>query len=293
MKKRTKLSAVVTLAIISMPILAAAAPVGPISITGGGYTYLSSDTEIIANTGAGIYVGGPGGGTLTGNNITISVSGTGSNDAGIYVESARAGTGTTNECVVELGKTVVYSNRQAVVVASGSNGEGNIAKVVLGAGSSLNSAENSTVDSGGNKSLVQIGDNSIIIGKSHGSTLATLRASNAGRITVDDGVTVGNTNISFDNSVAVMASDGRKGKGLITIGNNSEIYSLSTGDGSNAVQAGYLSWGGLSSNPQKLEASGDVTVGDSATIRTRGDTSFAVHGIHADSTIYILSLIHI
>lgn len=287
MKKRTKLSAVVTLAIISMPILAAAAPVGPISITDGSDTNLPSGTEIIANTGAGIYVGGPDGGTLTGNNTTINVSGTGRDDAGIYVESARAGTGTTNACVVELGETVVYSKKQAVVVASGSSGEGNTAKVVLGAGSSLNSTESSTVNSSGNKALVQIGDDSIIIGSSHGSTLATLRAANAGRITVDDGVTVGNTNMSFDNSVAVMASNGRMGKGLITIGNNSEIYSLSTGDGSNAVQAGYLSLGGSSSNPQKLEASGDVTVGDSATIRTRGDTSFAVHGIHADSTIYI------
>ena len=58
MKKRTKLSAVVTLAIISMPILAAAGPVGPISITDGSYTNLPSDTAIIASTGAGIYVGG-------------------------------------------------------------------------------------------------------------------------------------------------------------------------------------------------------------------------------------------
>lgn len=287
MKKRTKLSAVVTLAIISMPILAAAGPVGPISITDGSSTNLPSDTAIIASTGAGIYVGGSGGGTLTGNNTTINVSGNGRNDAGIYVESARAGTGTTNACVVELGETVVHSKRQAVVVASGSRGEGNTAKVVLGAGSSLNSTDSSTVNSSGNKALVQIGDDSIIIGSSHDPTLATLRAANAGRITVDDGVTVGNTNTSFDNSVAVMASNGQMGKGLITIGNNSEIYSLSTGDGSNAVQAGYLSVGGSSSSPQKLEASGDVTVGDSATIRTIGDTSFAVHGIHADSTIYI------
>ena len=41
----------------------------------------------------------------------------------------------------------------------------------------------------------QIGDDSIIIGSSHDPTLATLRAANAGRITVDDGVTVGNTDV--------------------------------------------------------------------------------------------------
>ncbi|MBO1704478.1 hypothetical protein, partial [Eubacterium callanderi] len=53
------------------------------------------------------------------------------------------------------------------------------------------------------------------------------------------------------------------------------------------VQAGYLSYTGFNGVGTKQGSSGQISVGDKATIWTEGDESFAVYGIHADSTLYV------
>lgn len=282
MKKRTKLSAVVTLAIISMPIWAAAAPVGPISITDGSIVNLAADAEI--NTGsytAGIEISRPGGGTVLGDNVTITSDG-----YGIRILSYQIGAPNTNVGKVDLGKTIINSGDSAVRAESSSYGTETT--VILGEDSNLNSSNNSAIYSAGSTSLVQVGNNSKIFGNSYSATGAAISASNGGKIIVGDGVTLGHNNgRGYDvNSVAVMAS-GVIEKGIVIIGSDSIIYAKGKDYGSNAVQAGYLSYTGSSSGSTKHEAFGEVRVGDRANIWTEGNESFAVYGIHADSTIYI------
>lgn len=84
-----------------------------------------------------------------------------------------------------------------------------------------------------------------------------------------------------------MDGNASQGQSNITIGDDSTIYAKGKGYGANAVQAGYLSYTGFNGVGTKQGSSGQISVGDKATIWTEGDESFAVYGIHADSTLYV------
>ena len=143
----------------------------------------------------------------------------------------------------------------------------------------------------GKDSLLQIGDGSTVTGNSYGATGAALASSSGGKIEIGNGVTIGHDNIrGYDvNSIAVLSMDGNasQGQSNITIGDDSTIYAKGKGYGANAVQAGYLSYTGFNGVGTKQGSSGQISVGDKATIWTEGDESFAVYGIHADSTLYV------
>ena len=87
-----------------------------------------------------------------------------------------------------------------------------------------------------------------------------------------------------------MDGNASQGQSNITIGDDSTIYAKGKGYGANAVQAGYLSYTGFNGVGTKQGSSGQISVGDKATIWTEGDESFAVYGIHADSTLYVAKM---
>ena len=87
-----------------------------------------------------------------------------------------------------------------------------------------------------------------------------------------------------------MDGNASQGQSNITIGDDSTIYAKGKGYGANAVQAGYLSYTGFNGVGTKQGSSGQISVGDKATIWTEGDESFAVYGIHADSTLMLAKM---
>lgn len=283
MNNKKALRMAVTLAIINMPLLAQAADVSPVRITDGSTYTMTADSVI--NTGSnttGIFVGYKDGGTIVGDNVTVTSDG-----YGIQIQTyATGGVAGSGDCSIELGKTIVEAKSSAVRVDSSSYGQK--ATVILGAGSILNSSANSAVYVTGKDSLLQIGDGSTVTGNSYGATGAALASSSGGKIEIGNGVTIGHDNIrGYDvNSIAVLSMDGNasQGQSNITIGDDSTIYA---GYGANAVQAGYLSYTGFNGVGTKQGSSGQISVGDKATIWTEGDESFAVYGIHADSTLYV------
>lgn len=286
MDNKKALRMAVTLAIMNMPLLAQAADVSPVRITDGSTYTITADSVI--NTGSnttGIFVGYKDGGTIVGDNVTVTSDG-----YGIQIQTyATGGVAGSGDCSIELGKTIVDAKSSAVRLDSSSYGQK--AKVILGAGSILNSSANSAVYVTGKDSLLQIGDDSTVTGNSYGATGAALASSNGGRIEVGNGVTIGHDNIrGYDvNSIAVLSMDGNasQGQSNITIGDDSTIYAKGKGYGANAVQAGYLSYTGFNGVGTKQGSSGQISVGDRATIWTEGDESFAVYGIHADSTLFV------
>lgn len=286
MNNKKALRMAVTLAIINMPLLAQAADVSPVRITDGSTYTMTADSVI--NTGSnttGIFVGYKDGGTIVGDNVTVTSDG-----YGIQIQTyATGGVAGSGDCSIELGKTIVEAKSSAVRVDSSSYGQK--ATVILGAGSILNSSANSAVYVTGKDSLLQIGDGSTVTGNSYGATGAALASSSGGKIEIGNGVTIGHDNIrGYDvNSIAVLSMDGNasQGQSNITIGDDSTIYAKGKGYGANAVQAGYLSYTGFNGVGTKQGSSGQISVGDKATIWTEGDESFAVYGIHADSTLYV------
>lgn len=286
MDNKKALRMAVTLAIINMPLLAQAADVSPVRITDGSTYTMTADSVI--NTGSnttGIFVGYKDGGTIVGDNVTVTSDG-----YGIQIQTyATGGVAGSGDCSIKLGKTIVEAKSSAVRVDSSSYGQK--ATVILGAGSILNSSANSAVYVTGKDSLLQIGDGSTVTGNSYGATGAALASSSGGKIEIGNGVTIGHDNIrGYDvNSIAVLSMDGNasQGQSNITIGDDSTIYAKGKGYGANAVQAGYLSYTGFNGVGTKQGSSGQISVGDKATIWTEGDESFAVYGIHADSTLYV------
>ncbi|MED9991832.1 MAG: autotransporter outer membrane beta-barrel domain-containing protein [Phascolarctobacterium faecium] len=286
MDNKKALRMAVTLAIINMPLLAQAADVSPVRITDGSTYTMTADSVI--NTGSnttGIFVGYKDGGTIVGDNVTVTSDG-----YGIQIQTyATGGVAGGGDCSIKLGKTIVEAKSSAVRVDSSSYGQK--ATVILGAGSILNSSANSAVYVTGKDSLLQIGDGSTVTGNSYGATGAALASSSGGKIEIGNGVTIGHDNIrGYDvNSIAVLSMDGNasQGQSNITIGDDSTIYAKGKGYGANAVQAGYLSYTGFNGVGTKQGSSGQISVGDKATIWTEGDESFAVYGIHADSTLYV------
>lgn len=286
MNNKKALRMAVTLAIINMPLLAQAADVSPVRITDGSTYTMTADSVI--NTGSnttGIFVGYKDGGTIVGDNVTVTSDG-----YGIQIQTyATGGVAGSGDCSIKLGKTIVEAKSSAVRVDSSSYGQK--ATVILGAGSILNSSANSAVYVTGKDSLLQIGDGSTVTGNSYGATGAALASSSGGKIEIGNGVTIGHDNIrGYDvNSIAVLSMDGNasQGQSNITIGDDSTIYAKGKGYGANAVQAGYLSYTGFNGVGTKQGSSGQISVGDKATIWTEGDESFAVYGIHADSTLYV------
>ena len=286
MDNKKALRMAVTLAIINMPLLAQAADVSPVRITDGSTYTMTADSVI--NTGSnttGIFVGYKDGGTIVGDNVTVTSDG-----YGIQIQTYdTGGVAGSGDCSIKLGKTIVEAKSSAVRVDSSSYGQK--ATVILGAGSILNSSANSAVYVTGKDSLLQIGDGSTVTGNSYGATGAALASSSGGKIEIGNGVTIGHDNIrGYDvNSIAVLSMDGNasQGQSNITIGDDSTIYAKGKGYGANAVQAGYLSYTGFNGVGTKQGSSGQISVGDKATIWTEGDESFAVYGIHADSTLYV------
>lgn len=286
MDNKKALRMAVTLAIINMPLLAQAADVSPVRITDGSTYTMTADSVI--NTGSnttGIFVGYKDGGTIVGDNVTVTSDG-----YGIQIQTyATGGVAGSGDCSIKLGKTIVEAKSSAVRVDSSSYGQK--ATVILGAGSILNSSANSAVYVTGKDSLLQIGDGSTVTGNSYGATGAALASSSGGKIEIGNGVTIGHDNIrGYDvNSIAVLSMDGNasQDQSNITIGDDSTIYAKGKGYGANAVQAGYLSYTGFNGVGTKQGSSGQISVGDKATIWTEGDESFAVYGIHADSTLYV------
>lgn len=281
MNNKKALRMAVTLAIINMPLLAQAADVSPVRITDGSTYTVAADSVI--NTGSnttGIFVGYKDGGTIVGDNVTVTSDG-----YGIQIQTyGSGGIAGSGDCVIELGTTNVDAKSSAVRIDSSNYGQK--ATVILGAGSILNSETNSAVYVTGKDSLFQIGDDSTITGNSYSATGAALTSSNGGKIEVGNGVTIGHDNIrGYDvNCIAVLSMDGNasQGQSNITIGDDSTIYAKGKGYSANAVQAGYLSYVGVNGVGSKKESSGQISVGDRATIWTEGDESFAVYGIHAD-----------
>lgn len=287
MNNKKALRMAVTLAIINMPLLAQAADVSPVRITDGSTYTVAADSVI--NTGSnttGIFVGYKDGGTIVGDNVTVTSDG-----YGIQIQTyGSGGIAGSGDCVIELGTTNVDAKSSAVRIDSSNYGQK--ATVILGAGSILNSETNSAVYVTGKDSLFQIGDDSTITGNSYSATGAALTSSNGGKIEVGNGVTIGHDNIrGYDvNCIAVLSMDGNasQGQSNITIGDDSTIYAKGKGYSANAVQAGYLSYVGVNGGVgSKKESSGQISVGDRATIWTEGDESFAVYGIHADSTLSV------
>lgn len=286
MNNKKALRMAVTLAIINMPLLAQAADVSPVRITDGSTYTVAADSVI--NTGSnttGIFVGYKDGGTIVGDNVTVTSDG-----YGIQIQTyGSGGIAGSGDCVIELGTTNVDAKSSAVRIDSSNYGQK--ATVILGAGSILNSETNSAVYVTGKDSLFQIGDDSTITGNSYSATGAALTSSNGGKIEVGNGVTIGHDNIrGYDvNCIAVLSMDGNasQGQSNITIGDDSTIYAKGKGYSANAVQAGYLSYVGVNGVGSKKESSGQISVGDRATIWTEGDESFAVYGIHADSTLSV------
>lgn len=287
MDNKKALRMAVTLAIINMPLLAQAADVSPVRITDGSTYTMTADSVI--NTGSnttGIFVGYKDGGTIVGDNVTVTSDG-----YGIQIQTyGSGGIAGSGDCVIELGTTNVDAKSSAVRIDSSNYGQK--ATVILGAGSILNSETNSAVYVTGKDSLFQIGDDSTITGNSYSATGAALTSSNGGKIEVGNGVTIGHDNIrGYDVNciAAVLSMDGNasQGQSNITIGDDSTIYAKGKGYSANAVQAGYLSYVGVNGVGSKKESSGQISVGDRATIWTEGDESFAVYGIHADSTLSV------
>ena len=78
MNNKKALRMAVTLAIINMPLLAQAADVSPVRITDGSTYTMTADSVI--NTGSnttGIFVGYKDGGTIVGDNVTVTSDGYG------------------------------------------------------------------------------------------------------------------------------------------------------------------------------------------------------------------------
>lgn len=265
MDNKKALRMAVTLAIINMPLLAQAADVSPVRITDGSTYTMTADSVI--NTGSnttGIFVGYKDGGTIVGDNVTVTSDG-----YGIQIQTyATGGVAGSGDCSIKLGKTIVEAKSSAVRVDSSSYGQK--ATVILGAGSILNSSANSAVYVTGKDSLLQIGDGSTVTGNSYGATGAALASSSGGKIEIGNGVTIGHDNIrGYDvNSIAVLSMDGNasQGQSNITIGDDSTIYAKGKGYGANAVQAGYLSYTGFNGVGTKQGSSGQISVGDKATI---------------------------
>lgn len=199
MDNKKALRMAVTLAIINMPLLAQAADVSPVRITDGSTYTMTADSVI--NTGSnttGIFVGYKDGGTIVGDNVTVTSDG-----YGIQIQTyATGGVAGSGDCSIELGKTIVEAKSSAVRVDSSSYGQK--ATVILGAGSILNSSANSAVYVTGKDSLLQIGDGSTVTGNSYGATGAALASSSGGKIEIGNGVTIGHDNIrGYDvNSIA-------------------------------------------------------------------------------------------
>lgn len=264
MNNKKALRMAVTLAIINMPLLAQAADVSPVRITDGSTYTMTADSVI--NTGSnttGIFVGYKDGGTIVGDNVTVTSDG-----YGIQIQTyATGGVAGSGDCSIKLGKTIVEAKSSAVRVDSSSYGQK--ATVILGAGSILNSSANSAVYVTGKDSLLQIGDGSTVTGNSYGATGAALASSSGGKIEIGNGVTIGHDNIrGYDvNSIAVLSMDGNasQGQSNITIGDDSTIYAKGKGYGANAVQAGYLSYTGFNGVGTKQGSSGQISVGDKAT----------------------------
>ena len=190
MDNKKALRMAVTLAIINMPLLAQAADVSPVRITDGSTYTMTADSVI--NTGSnttGIFVGYKDGGTIVGDNVTVTSDG-----YGIQIQTyATGGVAGSGDCSIKLGKTIVEAKSSAVRVDSSSYGQK--ATVILGAGSILNSSANSAVYVTGKDSLLQIGDGSTVTGNSYGATGAALASSSGGKIEIGNGVTIGHDNI--------------------------------------------------------------------------------------------------
>ena len=244
MNNKKALRMAVTLAIINMPLLAQAADVSPVRITAGSSSTMTADYVINTSSNTtGIFVGYKDGGTIVGDNVTVTSDG-----YGIQIQTyATGGVAGSGDCSIKLGKTIVEAKSSAVRVDSSSYGQK--ATVILGAGSILNSSANSAVYVTGKDSLLQIGDGSTVTGNSYGATGAALASSSGGKIEIGNGVTIGHDNIrGYDvNSIAVLSMDGNasQGQSNITIGDDSTIYAKGKGYGANAVQAGYLSYTGF------------------------------------------------
>ena len=104
MNNKKALRMAVTLAIINMPLLAQAADVSPVRITDGSTYTVAADSVI--NTGSnttGIFVGYKDGGTIVGDNVTVTSDG-----YGIQIQTyGSGGIAGSGDCVIELGTTNV------------------------------------------------------------------------------------------------------------------------------------------------------------------------------------------
>ena len=203
MDNKKALRMAVTLAIINMPLLAQAADVSPVRITDGSTYTMTADSVI--NTGSnttGIFVGYKDGGTIVGDNVTVTSDG-----YGIQIQTyATGGVAGSGDCSIKLGKTIVEAKSSAVRVDSSSYGQK--ATVILGAGSILNSSANSAVYVTGKDSLLQIGDGSTVTGNSYGATGAALASSSGGKIEIGNGVTIGTIISEAMMSTALRIIDG-------------------------------------------------------------------------------------
>lgn len=101
MDNKKALRMAVTLAIINMPLLAQAADVSPVRITDGSTYTMTADSVI--NTGSnttGIFVGYKDGGTIVGDNVTVTSDG-----YGIQIQTYdTGGVAGSGDCSIKLGK---------------------------------------------------------------------------------------------------------------------------------------------------------------------------------------------
>ncbi|MDL2280793.1 autotransporter outer membrane beta-barrel domain-containing protein [Selenomonadales bacterium OttesenSCG-928-I06] len=291
--KKRSLYLAISCIIATTPCYAASSQ-NPISVTDGS-TYTITDDSIISvpslsSGNPAILVGSPNGGIVNGGALKIDTDG-----IGIKVYLYNNYTIPQGNGIVNLGTTEINSKNTSI--SADTYNFNYKAEIHLGDNSKITSSEGTAIDAHRN-GLVTIGNNAEIKGNTYGPTVAVVSASSGGKIEIGDYAKItqtGGQTTNGGNRIAVHAYNSSEYnpatdnsanpfdnpyKGYIKIGDNSEIKSLGSGEGSSAVVTGWV----FNNN---VLYGGNISIGKNADISTVGQKAHAVWSRHGDSNIEI------
>lgn len=246
----------------------------PVIISPGGSHTFTDDTTItlsIPSSNAAIKIDGNGSVGIDAGKI-LQIDAVGANSDAIYVFAS------SGNASVNLGEVHIKSDQRGIYGLTDAGGVNSIS-VKIGSKSTIDS---STLALSINRNTTfEAGDQVKFIGASYGPSVATISVSNGGQLTIGDQVEIGHDDRHGYglNGKALLVSDVLGTSfpdSLVTIGNNSHIYTLGTGTGNHAVQAGDFVY---------YEAIGNIKIGDDAQISTVGETSFGAYGAYLNSSL--------
>lgn len=276
--KRRKRSLMLLLLALSISIHAYAEKeiTSPVIVSDGENYTFDDDTKItVSNSEKDPAIRVNSGGNLSSaEGKVLNIDTRGGKGNGIEMDS------TTGNSSFNLGETHIKTDMHGIYTI-GDSKHVNTIRMKLGDHSSIESGMTALkVD---RNSIIEVGTDSQIHGAAYGPTVASVSASNGGKIIIGDRAEIANilNTGTNQNGIAVMAQNtvgAPSEEATVTIGNQSRIYTLGTKAGNHAVKAG---------NTNYYKAVGKIDIGNFSDISTIGDESYALYNVYQGSEIKV------